>query len=256
MTVLSIVRRIGRCQRLGILTAIVVALLSMGCTPTLEYLRVDSSLSYAGMAEGRMAVMPVGASTDTIRNEELAQMQHHLMGVIRSNRGGIGMTSLTTVNQIRKEMGGDDAVATFTATGGLPPPQIQALSTALQARYVAFAVLSMYSHHTFDSSESERKTNSKGKVVSTTDYTLRNHSAALSGGLTIYDGQTGLAVWDGRHSVSKTNTNKYRDPKGLIENIVEAAAGDGHTYPPAPLPNELSKILFRAMVLNFPEPED
>ena len=245
--------------RLHLYALITTALLALtsGCTPKLQYLAMDPSMTHAAMAQGKVAVMPVGVSTDAVADEEVEQMQHRISSAISERRGAIPVLGLSHVQQSLESLPPDDhPAAIFAATGSLPAERVKELSGALGARYVVVASISNYAASTYRDSERRKITNSKGKVVGHDNYTMMNHEGSLSGGMTVFDGETGMAVWEGRHTVSDVNTNEYKDAGNVIEAVVEIAAKERKTYPPPPRPSELAGHLFVAMVLNWPEAED
>ncbi|MBI4703380.1 MAG: hypothetical protein HY744_19885 [Deltaproteobacteria bacterium] len=231
--------------------ALLLLLLASGCTPQLEYLRVDADLTHGRLVQGRVAVMPVAVAGGVIPAEAARPMQRQIVTAVQQRRGTIPAVGLDAVARaLAADRRFAELPVQYVTSASLPPLTVKELTAALGVRYLAFAAVTGYRHSTYDGARLE-----SGGKAGPVEYTLRHHDGVLSASLTLFDGQSGAACWEGRHTVSRINTNEY-DYAANIEAWADLAPEYEQYSPPPPAPAVLSATLFAAMVRNWPEPED
>lgn len=158
------------------------AVLLIGCGPQIQFLKVSPELTFKGLKEGKLAVLPVSSPDPKMDHQALARMGAELMDAIRHERRGLELAPVEAVRKALEKPEARDAVKAFAEGKEIPPAVQGSLSKDLGAKYLIF-----------------------GRIDGFDGTTLR-------GSLTIFDATTGQPCWEGKHQVAGTAGGKAGSP--------------------------------------------
>jgi hypothetical protein len=183
----------GRLRRgaLGLLVAVALAA-SPGCAWKPEIVTADPTLSYGGLAAGKLTVMPVKFDSDQIIPPERYNVYQGLSASIRHVRSDLPLVSNDVVQKAAagapQELG---TIMGVYSDGVVDPALLASLRSSLGARYL---VLSRLSYE-------QRPVGGLSTVEST-----------LSGTVSLLDAESGHVVWAGKFTSTRSGIDSMNAP--------------------------------------------
>ncbi|MDH5184287.1 MAG: hypothetical protein OEX12_10395 [Gammaproteobacteria bacterium] len=233
---------------------IVATSLITACTPGIDGLVHDKSLTLESLQQGGISIAGLGAKSGVLNQGHQDTYSELLRQALEDDLKGIAIVSENELlHAIRRE---DHAliVEEFSRRGTLSAININRLKNKLNTRYVALTQIDSNTVKNERSNQLE-SIDRNGKVLrpaSTTSKSTRTVYARLY----LFDLRSGKRVWGGSIHLSRNSSRSYGHDNtavNLIRGISALSSGmdSAYPYPQAPSEGELLNSIFSAFAENL-----